>query len=76
MHSSDTKGETAMKKEYKDLELEIVRFDAEDVITASGDPGCPKLICTAVLTPCPHGICECDRAMCECKGPMCECVRY
>ena len=36
-----------MKKEYKDLELETVRFDAEDVITASG--GCPDdaEICTA-----------------------------
>ena len=54
-----------MKKQYKDLELEVVDFAAEDVITASGDPGCPKLICTAVLTPCPHG--------CKCDGPF-ECI--
>ncbi len=27
-----------MKKEYKDLEVEVVDFEAEDVITASG--GC------------------------------------
>ena len=25
------------KKKYEELELEVVRFDAEDVITASGD---------------------------------------
>ena len=54
-----------MKKEYKDLELETVRFDAEDVITASGDPCKPD--CIAV---------ECIFGICECKGPMCECVRY
>ena len=26
-----------MKKEYKALELEVIRFDAEDVITTSSD---------------------------------------
>lgn len=26
-----------MKRKYDDLELEIVIFDAEDIITASGD---------------------------------------
>ena len=42
-----------MKKEYKDLELETVRFDAEDVITASA-------------VTCPDE-CECDGnvAICE-----------
>ena len=64
-----------MKKEYKDLELETVRFDAEDVITASG--GCEKdacklLNCPSVLQPCPDAapcpievICECNKAL-EC----------
>ena len=59
-----------MKKEYKDLELEVVDFTAEDVITASAPA------CDPDKVPCPHAICECDLAMCECKGPMCECVRY
>ena len=48
-----------MKKEYKNLELETVRFDAEDVITASGAPcdcDCPTV---AVLAPCPNE-CECN----------------
>ncbi len=66
-----------MKKEYKDLELEVVNFTAEDVITASGAPcdcDCPTVkvivpICPTKVMPCPHGMCECD-------GPMCECVRY
>ena len=54
-----------MKREYKDLELETVRFDAEDVITASG--GCPKDA---------EFICDCDDvAICECNRAMCECVR-
>ena len=54
-----------MKKEYKDLEVEVVDFAADDVITASGgcDCDCPtvKVIipcnpmeCLGVLTPCPH----------------------
>ncbi len=30
-----------MKKEYKALELEVIRFDAEDVITTSSDD-CPR----------------------------------
>ena len=37
-----------MKKEYKDLELEVVDFAAEDVITASGGCECDDvkvLIC-------------------------------
>ena len=38
-----------MKKEYKDLEMETVRFDAEDVITASG--GCEK-DCAPDKVPC------------------------
>ena len=27
-----------MKEEYKELEIEIIEFGCEDVITASGDP--------------------------------------
>ena len=61
-----------MKKEYKDLELETVRFDAEDVITASG--GCEKdacklLNCPSVLQPCPDAICECKGTY----GIICNC---
>ena len=42
-----------MKKEYKNLELETVRFEAEDVITASGgcDCDCPTV---KVIAPCPE----------------------
>ena len=50
-----------MKKEYKDLEYEIVRFDEEDVITASQDFGCEKDDA--------YDICDCDGAYddgCEC----------
>ena len=64
-----------MKKEYKDLELETVRFDAEDVITASGgcDCDCPTVKVLAPCpfmpcpdaAPCPFGACDCDRLM-EC----------
>ncbi len=50
-----------MKKEYKDLELEVVDFEAEDVITASGLP------CEIVIAPCKP--LECTR-LCECFGPM------
>ena len=58
-----------MKKEYKDLELETVRFDAEDVITASGAPcdcDCPTV---KVLVPCPDAICECKGTY----GIICRC---
>ena len=27
-----------MKEKYEELELEVIRFDLEDVITTSGDP--------------------------------------
>lgn len=39
-----------MKKDYKELELEVIHFDAEDVITTSAD-NCPRD--TAVVT-CPN----------------------
>ena len=29
-----------MKKMYEELEMEVIRFNAEDVITASGDVEC------------------------------------
>ncbi len=44
-----------MKKEYKDLELETVKFESEDVITASGDPGCECY--DVVVAPC-HAFCN------------------
>ncbi len=56
-----------MKKEYKDLELETVKFEAEDVITASGDPGCE-----IVIAPCKP--LDCLR-LCECFGAM-DCPGY
>ena len=45
-----------MKKEYKDLEVEVVTF--EDIITASGGPGCgaDEDICIA---PAYGDACEC-----------------
>ena len=50
-----------MKKEYKDLEVEVVDFAAEDVITASGgcDCDCPTVkvivpICPTKVMPCPY----------------------
>lgn len=54
-----------MKKQYKDLELEVVDFAAEDVITASGgcECDCPTV---KVVAPCPHAICKCN-------GPV-ECI--
>ena len=61
-----------MKKQYKDLELEVVDFAAEDVITASGgcECDCPTV---KVLTPCPFG-CKCDGPVeCKCNGPV-ECI--
>ena len=49
-----------MKKEYKDLEVEVVDFTAEDVITASAPA------CDPDKVPCPHAICKCN-------GPV-ECI--
>ena len=50
-----------MKKEYKDLEVEVVDFAADDVITASGgcDCDCPTVkviipICPTKAMPCPY----------------------
>ena len=37
-----------MKKNYEELELKVIRFASEDVITASGEEQCPKLICMNV----------------------------
>ena len=53
-----------MKKEYKDLELEVVDFTADDVITASGgcDCDCPTV---KVIAPCAFE-CFCDGNI-ECK---------
>ena len=31
-----------MKENYEALELEVIRFNAEDVITASGDEECER----------------------------------
>ena len=61
-----------MKKEYRDLEMETVTFEAEDVITASGGD-CPLV---AVL-PCDADggmICECNdyfpgETPCDCLAP-------
>ena len=49
-----------MKKEYKDLELEVVDFAAEDVITASG----------AVCEEDEEAICICDYVY-ECSSDVC-----
>ena len=55
-----------MKKEYKDLELETVRFEAEDVITASGDE-CPKDA---------PGLCSCDNVKVVDPGPGDTCPAF
>ena len=51
-----------MKKNYKDLEYEVVRFEEEDVITASG------LACAC------DGAVEVEPD--ECPELMCECISY
>ena len=57
-----------MKKNYTNLEYEVVRFDEEDVITASGKPcDCDDV---KVLTPiCPGGV----EVVCPTKG-YCPCI--
>ena len=53
-----------MKKEYKDLEMETVRFEAEDVITASGEE-CKAASSDACEQFCPGDaieVCRCDDA--------------
>ena len=51
-----------MKKNYKDLEYEVVRFEEEDVITASGGPcKCDGAVEVDPTEDCP---------------PVCECVSY
>ncbi|MBQ6425483.1 MAG: hypothetical protein IJJ92_01590 [Clostridia bacterium] len=37
-----------MKKHYEELELRVIRFASEDVITASGEEECLRLICTGI----------------------------
>ncbi len=61
-----------MKKEYKDLEVEVVDFEAEDVITASG-PACDpdKAPCPEVLVP----ICPMKEAPCKIIGCMDMCPK-
>ena len=61
-----------MKKEYKDLEMETVRFDAEDVITASG--GCEK-DCPLDKVPCfqDGGTCLPLIGPCDCVAPAYVC---
>ena len=50
-----------MKKDYSTLEYEVVRFDEEDIITASGGPcQCDDIV--------EHEI--------ECPELMCECISY
>ena len=57
-----------MKKNYEELELKVIRFASEDVITASGEEECTKVmvckdkiciemicmdkICTDMIEPC------------------------
>ncbi|MBQ1770885.1 MAG: hypothetical protein II000_02910 [Clostridia bacterium] len=53
-----------MKKNYKDLEYEVVRFEEEDVITASEAPP-PLCLCVGAVAIEP-----------ECPELMCECISY
>ncbi len=48
-----------MKKNYEELELKVIRFATEDVITASGDEPCTKVAipCTKVIFPCIDKLC-------------------
>ena len=65
-----------MKKEYKALELELVNFDAEDVITASGGCDPDKVPCNIVLVPCDPMSCMCLNAN-QCMEVICrpmECI--
>ena len=70
-----------MKKNYEELELKVIRFASEDVITASGDGECKNLICkdlicTKVLVPCTDmcRVVECVEMICKSLGcmDMCE----
>ena len=40
-----------MKKNYEELELKVIRFASEDVITASGEE-CTKVLCRELAIPC------------------------
>ena len=40
-----------MKKNYEELELKVIRFASEDVITASGEE-CTKVLCRDLVIPC------------------------
>ena len=59
-----------MKKGYRDLEMETVTFEAEDVITASG-AGCDEDGCK-----CLGGvlICTCNNAVGCPQNELCDCV--
>ena len=64
-----------MKKNYEELELKVIRFAQEDVITASGEDICAKVfICNNVLIPCNI---ECRTIVCRalvCEALCKECI--
>lgn len=63
-----------MKKAYEPLEVEVVRFDDEDVITASGGQDCPPIaICNKVCPPDGIPICL-QKGSCGCNCPVAEAV--
>ena len=49
-----------MKKNYEELELKVIRFASEDVITASGEEECTKVLCRELAIPCLQcdGVCR------------------
>ena len=62
-----------MKKAYEPLEVEVVRFDDEDVITASGGQDCPPIAFCKKVCP-PDAIPICRPLECGCNCPMAEAV--
>ena len=52
-----------MKKIYESLDVDVIRFDADDVITTSSQD-CDSDKCTTIVTPCNPELCT----DCVCKG--------
>ena len=60
-----------MKKNYEKLATKIIRFETNDVITASGEPCKIVGICTDKAIPC-IDICSDKEAICREKEVVCQ----
>ena len=59
-----------MKKNYEELELKVITFTSEDIITASGEE-CTKVLCRDLVIPC-NVQCMVECRVVECTDMICK----